>query len=40
MQIAAGMQGDRGVLSTYNACCVCRQHILVDMQGVQMMALT
>ncbi len=40
MQVAAGVQGDGGVLSAQYGCCVCCQNILLYMQGVQMVTLT
>jgi hypothetical protein len=39
MQIAAGVQGDRGVVSAQHGCRICCEHILLDMQGMQMMTL-
>jgi hypothetical protein len=37
--IAAGVQGDRGVVSAQHGCRICCEHILLDMQGMQMMTL-
>ncbi|GLH17317.1 hypothetical protein BR1R3_00580 [Pseudomonas atacamensis] len=40
MQITAGVEGDGGVGGVQYGWGVCREYILFDMQGVQVMTLT